>query len=57
MIGMVDVGLIVANPKTLVELGNVWGDPSLMLCLAGILLVASLLYHEVADVKDVSMQW
>ena len=29
MIGMVSVGLIVANPKTLVELGDVWHDPSL----------------------------
>ena len=47
MIGMADVDLIVANPKTLVELGNVMGDASLVLCLCGILLVASLLYHDV----------
>jgi adenine/guanine/hypoxanthine permease len=48
MIGMVDVNLIVANPKTLVELGNVLGDDgSLILCLCGILLVASLLYHDI----------
>jgi AGZA family xanthine/uracil permease-like MFS transporter len=47
MIGMVSVGLIVANPKTLVELGNVSEDASLQLCLVGILLVASLLYHDV----------
>lgn len=47
MIGMVSVGLIVANPKTLVELGDVLGEPSLQVCLLGILLVASLLYHDV----------
>jgi adenine/guanine/hypoxanthine permease len=47
MIGMVSVGLIVANPKTLVELGDVWHDGSLQLCLLGILLVASLLYHDI----------
>lgn len=47
MIGMVDVGLIVSNPKTLVELGDVTGDPSLILCICGILLVASLLYHDI----------
>ena len=47
MIGMVDVDLIVADPKTLVALGDVMGDKSLMLCLCGILLVASLLYHDI----------
>jgi AGZA family xanthine/uracil permease-like MFS transporter len=47
MIGMVSVNLIVANPKTLVELGDVWGDFDLQLSLAGILLVASLLYHDI----------
>ena len=47
MIGMVSVGLIEANPKTLVELGDVANDGSLQLTLAGILLVASLLYHDV----------
>lgn len=47
MIGMVSVGLIVANPKTLVELGDVLGDATLQLCLGGILLVASLLHHDV----------
>lgn len=47
MIGMVSVGLIVSNPKTLVELGDVWGSPSLQLCLFGIILVASLMHHEV----------
>lgn len=47
MIGLVSVGFIVANPKTLVELGDVWEDPELMICLGGILLVASLLYHNV----------
>lgn len=47
MIRMVSVNLIVANPKTLVELGDVWGDGDLQLVLAGILLVASLLYHDI----------
>ena len=48
MIGMVDVDLIVADGKTLVALGNVLGDDgSLMLCLCGILLVGSLLYHDI----------
>jgi xanthine/uracil/vitamin C permease (AzgA family) len=36
-----------ANAKTIVELGNVIGEIDLQLCLAGILLVASLLYHDV----------
>jgi AGZA family xanthine/uracil permease-like MFS transporter len=47
MIGMVSVGLIVANPKTLVELGDVFNDRTLQLFLVGILMVASLLYHDV----------
>lgn len=47
MIGFVSAGVIRANPKTLVELGPVLSDSSLQLCLAGILLVASLLYHDV----------
>eukprot|EP00978_Attheya_sp_CCMP212_P048735 scaffold567250_cov63-Attheya_sp.AAC.1 len=47
MIGMVSVGLIVANPKTLVELGPVWHDVTLQLCLLGILLLGTLLYHDV----------
>jgi adenine/guanine/hypoxanthine permease len=47
MIGMVSIGLIVANPKTLVELGNVFGSTDIQLSLLGILLVASLLYHNV----------
>ena len=42
MIGMVDVGLIVANDKTLVQLGDVMGDSTLMMCLCGVLLVSSL---------------
>ncbi|CAJ1966603.1 unnamed protein product [Cylindrotheca closterium] len=46
MIGLVTVGIIVANPKTLVELGPVWSDSELQLCLIGILLVASLLHHD-----------
>jgi adenine/guanine/hypoxanthine permease len=47
MIGMVSIGLIVANPKTLVELGDVFGSVDIQLSLVGILLVASLLYHNV----------
>ena len=47
MIGMISVSLIVANPKTLVELGDVRHDGTLQLCLLGILLVASLLYHDI----------
>ena len=47
MIGMVSIDLIVANPKTLVELGNVFGSTDIQLSLVGILLVASLLYHDV----------
>jgi len=47
MIGLVSVGLIQANPKTLVELGNVGQNVDLQLCLAGILLVASLLHHNI----------
>lgn len=47
MIGLVSVDIIVANPKTLVELGHVWTDWTLMLCMLGILLVASLMYHDV----------
>ncbi|CAB9517437.1 Adenine/guanine permease [Seminavis robusta] len=48
MIGMVDVNMIVSDEKTLVKLGDVMGDDgTLALCLCGILLVASLLYHDV----------
>jgi adenine/guanine/hypoxanthine permease len=47
MIGMVSIDLIVANPKTLVELGNIFGSTDIQLSLVGILLVASLLYHNV----------
>jgi AGZA family xanthine/uracil permease-like MFS transporter len=47
MIGLVSVGIIQGNAKTIVELGNVIGEIDLQLCLAGILLVASLLYHDV----------
>ena len=47
MIGMVTVGLIVSNPKTLVELGDVWGSVDLQLTLVGVVLVASLLYHDI----------
>lgn len=47
MIGLVGVGIIVSNPKTLVDLGPVWTDGELQLCMVGILLVASLLHHDV----------
>ncbi|KAI2504030.1 Permease family [Fragilaria crotonensis] len=47
MIGMVSVSLIVANPKTLVELGDVFNDRTLQLFLVGILMLASLLYHDI----------
>ena len=46
MIGMVSVGLIVADEKTIVSLGDT-SDSSLQLSLAGTLFVASLLYHDV----------
>lgn len=47
MIGLVSIDFIVANPKTLVEMGDVWGDPNLQLSCAGMLLMASLLFHDV----------
>lgn len=47
MIGFVSVKFIIANEHTLVELGNVWGDPELLVCMAGILLIGSLFYHDV----------
>lgn len=46
MIGMVSVKMIVSNPKTLVELGDI-GDLDLQLCCVGILLLTSLLHHNV----------
>lgn len=46
MIGMVSINLIVGDPKTLVSLGDL-RDSDLQLALAGILLVASLLYHHI----------
>ena len=46
MIGMVSVGLIVADPKTLLGLGDLTDD-DLQLSILGILLVSSLLYHNV----------
>ena len=46
MIGMVSVGLIQANPKTLVEMGDV-SDVKLQIVLLGMLLVASLVHHDV----------
>lgn len=47
MIGLVSVKFIISNESTLVGLGNVWGDPELLVCMAGILLVGSLLYHDI----------
>lgn len=47
MIGFVSVKFIIPNADTLVELGNVWGDPELLVCIGGILLVGSLLYHDI----------
>jgi len=46
MIGMVSVDLIVANPKTLVELGDI-GDWKLQVCLLGLILVGTLTIHNV----------
>jgi AGZA family xanthine/uracil permease-like MFS transporter len=47
MIGFVSVNFIVSNEKTLVELGDVLGDPELLICLGGLLLVGSLFYHDI----------
>jgi AGZA family xanthine/uracil permease-like MFS transporter len=47
MIGMVFVDLIVANEDTLVGLGDVTGDVLLQLTMFGVMLVGTLLYHDV----------
>lgn len=47
MIGLVSVDIVQGNEKTLVQLGNVTGDADMQLCLAGILVVGSLLYHDI----------
>jgi AGZA family xanthine/uracil permease-like MFS transporter len=47
MIGMVSVELIVPNTDTIVGLGNVASDSKLWLTILGMILVASLLYHNV----------
>lgn len=47
MIGMVFVDLIVANDDTLVGLGDVTGDILLQLTIFGIMLVGTLVYHDV----------
>jgi adenine/guanine/hypoxanthine permease len=47
MIGMVSVGLIVPNEKTLVQLGDVAGNSEVQLTLGGVILVASLLHHDI----------
>lgn len=46
MIGMVSVDLIVPNPKTLVELGDL-SDWKLQVCLLGLILVGALIIHNV----------
>jgi AGZA family xanthine/uracil permease-like MFS transporter len=47
MIGMVFVDLIVANEDTLVGLGDVTGDVLLQLTMFWVMLVGTLLYHDV----------
>jgi len=47
MIGMVFVDLIVANDDTLVGLGDVTGDILLQLTLFGVMLVGTLVYHDI----------
>ncbi len=47
MIGMVFVDLIVANDDTLVGLGDVTGDVLLQLTMFGVVLVGTLVYHDV----------
>ena len=47
MIGFVSVNFILSDENTLVKLGDVWGDPELLVCLGGILLLGSLLYHDI----------
>jgi AGZA family xanthine/uracil permease-like MFS transporter len=47
MIGLVSVDFIVANEDTLVALGTVWTDPELLVFLGGVLLVGSLLWHDI----------
>ncbi len=47
MIGMVFVDLIVANDDTLVGLGDVTGDVLLQLTMFGVMLVGTLVYHDV----------
>ena len=47
MIGMVFVDLIVANDDTLVGLGDVTGDILLQLTMFGVMLVGTLVYHDI----------
>ena len=47
MIGMVFVDLIIANDDTLVGLGDVTGDVLLQLTMFGVMLVGTLVYHDV----------
>ena len=46
MIGMVSVGLVVGNDKTLVGLGDLTDD-RLQLAMFGVVLIGSLVYHDV----------
>jgi AGZA family xanthine/uracil permease-like MFS transporter len=46
-IGLISVGFIVDDPATLVSLGDVWKDGSIILSMCGLLLIGSLMYHQV----------
>ena len=46
VIGMKSINLVVANELTLVGLGNLW-DYNIWLAIGGLILTASLLYHEI----------
>ena len=46
MIGMVSVGIVVANDKTLVGLGDIWGFKGLV-SIGGVVLIGSLVHHGV----------
>ena len=46
LIGMVSIKLVVADPQTVVALGDL-GDVKIWLSLAGLALTGSLLFHQV----------
>jgi xanthine/uracil/vitamin C permease (AzgA family) len=46
LIGMVSIKLVVADPQTVVALGDL-GDVRIWLSLAGLALTGSLLFHQV----------